>query len=61
MSRSYDDEYVEFADAALPKLRRTAYLVCTDPHRADEVAQQALVQPGSPPLTTSTPSITRSG
>jgi RNA polymerase sigma-70 factor (sigma-E family) len=44
MGRSYDDEYVEFADAALPKLTRTAYLVCADWHRADEAAQQALVK-----------------
>jgi hypothetical protein len=31
MGRSYDEEYVEFADAALPRLTRTAYLVCADP------------------------------
>jgi RNA polymerase sigma-70 factor (sigma-E family) len=44
MGRSYDEEYVEFADAALPRLTRTAYLVCADPHRAADVAQQALVK-----------------
>jgi RNA polymerase sigma-70 factor (sigma-E family) len=44
MGRSYDEEYVEFADAALPRLTRTAYLVCADRHRADEAAQQALIK-----------------
>jgi RNA polymerase sigma-70 factor (sigma-E family) len=44
MGRTYDEEYVEFADAALPRLTRTAYLVCGDWHRADEAAQQALVK-----------------
>lgn len=44
MGRSYDEEDVEFADAALPRLTRTAYLVCADPHRAADVAQQALIK-----------------
>jgi RNA polymerase sigma-70 factor (sigma-E family) len=44
MGRSYDAAYVEFAEAALPQLTRMAYLVCADWHRADDVAQQALVK-----------------
>jgi RNA polymerase sigma-70 factor (sigma-E family) len=44
MGRSYDAEYVEFADSALARLRRTAYLLCGDWHRADDVAQEALLR-----------------
>jgi RNA polymerase sigma-70 factor (sigma-E family) len=44
MGQSYDAEYVEFADSAMVRLRRTAYLLCGDWHRADDVAQEALVR-----------------
>jgi RNA polymerase sigma-70 factor (sigma-E family) len=44
MGQPYDDEYVEFADAALGRLRQTAYLLCGDWHRADDAAQEALVR-----------------
>lgn len=37
-----DREYVEFVEAASVSLRRTAYLVCGDWHRADDVVQDAL-------------------
>ncbi|MEU0091349.1 SigE family RNA polymerase sigma factor [Kribbella sp. NPDC006257] len=37
-----DREYVEFVEAASASLRRTAYLVCGDWHRADDVVQDAL-------------------
>jgi RNA polymerase sigma-70 factor (sigma-E family) len=37
-----DREYVEFVEAASGSLRRTAYLVCGDWHRADDVVQDAL-------------------
>ncbi|WP_112248514.1 SigE family RNA polymerase sigma factor [Kribbella monticola] len=37
-----DREYVEFVEAASSSLRRTAYLVCGDWHRADDVVQDAL-------------------
>ncbi|GAA0572087.1 SigE family RNA polymerase sigma factor [Kribbella sandramycini] len=37
-----DQEYVEFVAAASGALRRTAYLVCGDWHRADDVVQDAL-------------------
>jgi RNA polymerase sigma-70 factor (sigma-E family) len=38
------DEYVEFVTAAAPKLRRTAYLLTGDRHRADDVVQQTLTR-----------------
>jgi RNA polymerase sigma-70 factor (sigma-E family) len=37
-----DQEYVEFVEASSTTLRRTAYLVCGDWHRADDVVQDAL-------------------
>lgn len=37
-----DGEYVEFVGASSAALRRTAYLVCGDWHRADDVVQDAL-------------------
>ncbi|QNE19489.1 SigE family RNA polymerase sigma factor [Kribbella qitaiheensis] len=37
-----DRDYVEFVEAAGSSLRRTAYLVCGDWHRADDVVQDAL-------------------
>lgn len=32
-----DREYVEYVSARLPALHRTAYLLCGDPHRADDI------------------------
>jgi RNA polymerase sigma-70 factor (sigma-E family) len=32
-----DREYVEYISARLPALHRTAYLLCGDPHRADDI------------------------
>ena len=40
MSKRTQD-YVEFVEAASRSLRRTAYLVCGDCHRADDVVQDA--------------------
>ncbi|MFC0627153.1 SigE family RNA polymerase sigma factor [Kribbella deserti] len=37
-----DREYVEFVEAAGGTLRRTAFLVCGDWHRADDIVQDAL-------------------
>lgn len=37
-----DREYVEFVEAVGGTLRRTAFLVCGDWHRADDVVQDAL-------------------
>lgn len=38
------DDYVEYVTAALPSLRRTAYLLCGDVHRADDVVQIAITR-----------------
>ncbi|MDX6265175.1 MAG: hypothetical protein QOH84_6863 [Kribbellaceae bacterium] len=38
----WDRDYVEFVEASSRTLRRTAYLVCGDWHRADDVVQDAL-------------------
>jgi RNA polymerase sigma-70 factor (sigma-E family) len=37
-----DQDYVEFVEAASASLRRTAYLVCGDWHRADDIVQESL-------------------
>ena len=37
-----DREYVEFVETASPSLRRTAFLVCGDRHKADDIVQDAL-------------------
>lgn len=39
-----DAEYVEFVSAQLTSLRRTAYLLCGDTHRADDLVQQAITK-----------------
>jgi RNA polymerase sigma-70 factor (sigma-E family) len=39
-----DNEYTEYVTAALPWLRRTAYLLCGDVHRADDVVQVAITR-----------------
>lgn len=44
MARSHDEEFTAFAAGALPQLRRTAYLMCGDWHRAEDVAQDALIR-----------------
>jgi DNA-directed RNA polymerase specialized sigma24 family protein len=36
------DEFVEFAQAAAPRLRRTAFLLCGDWHAAEDLTQSAL-------------------
>src|SRR5690242_2527323 len=35
-------EFVEYASANLPRLHRTAYLLCGDPYRADDIVQSTL-------------------
>jgi RNA polymerase sigma-70 factor (sigma-E family) len=40
--RDRDREFVEFVEAASSSLRRTAFLVCGDWHRADDVVQDGL-------------------
>ena len=39
-----DNDYTEYVTAALPWLRRTAYLLCGDVHRADDVVQIAITR-----------------
>jgi RNA polymerase sigma-70 factor (sigma-E family) len=39
-----DAEFVAFVLAAQPRLRRTAYLICGDWHRAEDIVQTALAQ-----------------
>lgn len=36
------EEFIEFAEAASPRLRRTAFLLCGDWHAAEDLAQTAL-------------------
>ena len=43
MSRT-DDDFVEYARAAAPRLRRTAYLLCHDWHLAQDFTQTALAR-----------------
>jgi RNA polymerase sigma-70 factor (sigma-E family) len=40
----FSGEFVEFAEAAAPRLRRTAYLLCGDWHQAEDLAQSALTK-----------------
>jgi DNA-directed RNA polymerase specialized sigma24 family protein len=39
-----DRDYTEYAASALPWLRRFAYLLCQDWHRADDLVQTAATQ-----------------
>jgi RNA polymerase sigma-70 factor (sigma-E family) len=36
-----DEEYVEYVRARLPALKRLAYLLCGDDHRADDLVQES--------------------
>lgn len=38
-----DDEFVAFVDAAMPRLRRTAFLMVGDWHYAEDITQTVLV------------------
>jgi RNA polymerase sigma-70 factor (sigma-E family) len=40
----FADEFVEFAEAASPRLRRTAFLLCGDWHTAEDLVQSALTK-----------------
>lgn len=44
MRRRDEADFTEFAAAAIGRLRRTAYLMCGDWHRAEDAAQDALVR-----------------
>jgi RNA polymerase sigma-70 factor (sigma-E family) len=39
-----DREYVEYVTARLPALRRLAFLLCGDEHRADDLVQQTITR-----------------
>ncbi len=39
-----DAEFAEYVAARRPQLRRTAYLICGDSHRAEDLVQTALVK-----------------
>jgi RNA polymerase sigma-70 factor (sigma-E family) len=43
LSTEEDRDYVEYVSAAFDRLRRTAYLLCGDGHRADDIVQATLV------------------
>lgn len=42
MRPDLERDYVEFVSARLPRLHRTAYLLCGDPHQADDIVQAAV-------------------
>jgi RNA polymerase sigma-70 factor (sigma-E family) len=44
MARRDEGEFLDFADAIWPQLRRTAYLMCGDWERAADLAQEALIR-----------------
>jgi RNA polymerase sigma-70 factor (sigma-E family) len=39
MRAEHEQEYVEYVSARLGRLHRAAYLLCGDPHRADDIVQ----------------------
>jgi RNA polymerase sigma-70 factor (sigma-E family) len=39
-----EDEFVQFAEAVAPRLRRTAFLLCGDWHTAEDLAQTTLAK-----------------
>lgn len=42
--RELDDEFAEFARGAAPRLLKTAWLICGDPHQAEDLVQSAMVK-----------------
>jgi RNA polymerase sigma-70 factor (sigma-E family) len=44
MDKAQEQEYVEYVTARLPALRRLAYALCGDSHRADDIVQQAITR-----------------
>ncbi|THV14841.1 SigE family RNA polymerase sigma factor [Nocardioides caeni] len=43
-TRRRDAEFTEFVVSRRVRLHRTAYLMCGDPHRAEDIVQQALAK-----------------
>lgn len=44
MRTALEHDYAEYVRVRLPRLRRAAYLMCGDAHRADDVVQATLVR-----------------
>jgi RNA polymerase sigma-70 factor (sigma-E family) len=44
MTSRYDEEFAEYMTARLPALRRLAFVLCQDRHRADDLAQAAAIK-----------------
>jgi hypothetical protein len=44
MHSATEQDYVEYVTARMPALRRLAYALCGDRHRADDVVQQAITR-----------------
>ena len=44
MRPELEREYVEYVTGRLPRLHRTAYMLCGDAHRADDIVQATLTQ-----------------
>ena len=44
MRSASDEGYVEYVEARLPALKRLAYLLCGDDHRADDLVQESIVK-----------------
>ncbi len=42
--RELDEEYAEFARGAAPRLLKAAWLICGDPHQAEDLVQSAMVK-----------------
>jgi RNA polymerase sigma factor (sigma-70 family) len=40
----FEEEFVAFAEASAPRLRRTAYLLCGDWHTSEDLVQSALAR-----------------
>ncbi|GAA5200918.1 SigE family RNA polymerase sigma factor [Rugosimonospora acidiphila] len=44
MRSEADEDYVEYVSARLPALKRLAYLLCGDDHRADDLVQESVTK-----------------
>ncbi|TCO58159.1 SigE family RNA polymerase sigma factor [Actinocrispum wychmicini] len=44
MRATDEQQYTEYVSARLPKLRRIAFLLCGDEHRADDIVQTAITR-----------------
>ena len=44
MRAKADQEYVEFVSARMPSLKRLAFLLCGDDHRADDLVQETVTK-----------------